>query len=135
MQDIVHPSDFAAYNHSRIMTAADLKLLDRSIAGQRRIGLNENVLLAGPRTTYTATRAWAEAIHAAFSEAQGLHYQSYQFGPRYAVVLFGDRVAKGSLVERAVRPGDVVIDPFDSEAAASTENWLSFRPCGRNAPS
>ena len=100
---IVHPSDFAEYEHSEIETADSFKLLDVTIAGQRRIGLDHNVLLAGPSSTYPATREWAEAIHASFPAAQGLYYLSYQYAPDYAVVLFGDRIDRKALAKISTR--------------------------------
>lgn len=88
---IVSPSDFSAYAHSTIRTRQSLKLIDLTTAGQRRIGVNHNALLAGPRSTYPATRAWAEALHAACPLAQGIYYSSVQYGPEFAILLFGDR--------------------------------------------
>lgn len=100
---IVPPSDFAAYSHSVVRTRVDLKLVDLTVIGQRKIGVDHNALLAGPKSTYRATRAWAERIHAACPAAQGLYYGSFQAGPRFAVVLFEDRLAAGSLVEVSTR--------------------------------
>ncbi|WP_037155794.1 RES family NAD+ phosphorylase [Rhizobium freirei] len=94
---IVFPADFKAYGHSIVRTTAELNLVDFTNAGQRKIGVNQNALLAGPRSTYPATRAWAERIHAACPKAQGIYYSSAQFGPDFAVVLFGDRVPPGVL--------------------------------------
>ncbi|MGE4306787.1 MAG: RES family NAD+ phosphorylase [Novosphingobium sp.] len=89
---IVYPADFKAHNHSIAKTTAALKLLDLTNAGQRKIGVNHNALLAGPRSTYPATRAWAEYIHATCPKAQGIYYSSVQFGPDFAILLFGDRL-------------------------------------------
>ena len=94
---IVFPSDFADYDHSIVRTTGDLTLVDLTIAGQRKLGVNQNALLAGPRRTYPATRAWAEAIHANCPTADGLYYNSFQLGPQFAVVLFGDRLPVGAL--------------------------------------
>jgi hypothetical protein len=90
---IVYPADFKAYSHSIVRTTAELNLVDLTNAGQRKIGVNHNALLAGPRSTYPATRAWAERIHTACPKAHGIYYSSVQFGPDYAILLFGDRVA------------------------------------------
>lgn len=94
---IVYPSDFKAYSYSQITTTRVLKLVDLTTFGQRVIGVDQNALLAGPKSTYPETRKWAEAIHAANPDAQGLYYTSFQFGPEFAVVLFGDRVPDGTL--------------------------------------
>ena len=99
---IVPPSDHSNRSHSVVRTMA------LSIAGQRRIGVNKNALLAGPEITYSATRGWAERIHAVCPEAQGLHYMSSQYGPQFAVVLFGDRLGQGTLADVSTR---LVKDP------------------------
>lgn len=101
---IVYPADFRAYSHSTVRTTAALRLVDLTNAGQRRIGVNHNVLLAGPRSTYPATRAWAEHIHAACPAAHGVYYSSVQYGPDYAIVLFGDRVGENALEPVSTRP-------------------------------
>ncbi|MDE1994687.1 MAG: RES family NAD+ phosphorylase [Rhizobiaceae bacterium] len=103
---IVFPADFKAYGHSIVKTMAELSLVDLTNAGQRKIGVNQNALLAGPRSTYPATRAWAERIHATCPKAQGIYYSSAQFGPDFATVLFGDRVPAG------------VLDPVSSRSVA-----------------
>jgi hypothetical protein len=74
-----------------------MKLVDLTNAGQRKIGVNHNVLVAGPRSTYPATRAWAERIHANCPGAHGVYYSSVQFGPDFAIQLFGDRVGTNIL--------------------------------------
>jgi RES domain. len=94
---IVYPADFKAYQHSVVATTAPLNLVDLTNAGQRKIGVNHNVLLAGPRSTYPATRAWAERIHANCPGAHGVYYSSVQFGPDFAILLFGDRVGTNIL--------------------------------------
>ncbi len=89
---IIYLADFKAHNHSIVNTTAALKLLDLTNAGQRKIGVNHNALLAGPRSTYPATCAWAEYIHTTCPKAQGIYYSSVQFGPDFAILLFGDRL-------------------------------------------
>lgn len=101
--EIIHPSDYALYSHSVVRTNVDLNLVDLRILGQRKIGVHSNLLLAGPKSTYPATRGWAEQIHAKCPTAQGLYYTSFQCGPNYAVVLFGDRIAAGGLDEISTR--------------------------------
>ena len=74
-----------------------MELVEVTIAGQRKLGVNQNALLAGPKSTYPATRAWAEKIHAECLDGQGLYYNSFQYGPEFAVVLFGDRVPASAI--------------------------------------
>lgn len=94
---IVYPADYREHSHSVVETAAHMKLVDLTIAGQRKIGIDANALLAGPKSSYKATRDWAEAIHTACPSAHGIYFSSFQYGPQFAVVLFGDRVPGGAL--------------------------------------
>lgn len=100
---IVSPDDFKDYAHSELRSTQALKLVDLTIKGQRRLGVDHNALLAGPKSTYPKTRAWAEKIHATCPEAQGIIYSSFQYGVDGALVLFGDRVADGALAPVATR--------------------------------
>lgn len=99
----VSPAQFAHYMHSTLTLTEDLALVDLRAQGQRRIGVNDNALLAGPRSTYPMTRAWAERIHQSCPDARGIYYSSYQWGPEFALVLFGDRVADTALAEGSSR--------------------------------
>lgn len=101
---IVYPADFRAHSHSILRTTEKLNLVDLTNAGQRKIGVNKNALLAGPRSTYPATRAWAERIHAECPIAHGIYYSSVQFGPQFAILLFGDRTGVGILAPIGTRP-------------------------------
>lgn len=95
--DIVYPADFRLHAHSEVRTTQDLKLVSITSTGQRKIGISGNGLLAGPRRSYPVTRSWAERIHMTCPSAHGLYYISYQYGPEFALLLFGDRV-----------PGDIL---------------------------
>ena len=94
---IVYPADFRDCSHSVIRIDIELNLVSLTIAGQRKIGVDGNALLVGPRSTYPTTRAWAEKIHTQCPGAHGIYYSSYQYGPDYAVVLFEDRLPAGAL--------------------------------------
>ena len=95
--DIVYPADFEHYSHSVVRTAMDLKLVDVTNKGQRAIGINHNALLSHPSSSYPKTRDWAMRIHEACPAAHGLYYSSYQYGPQFAVLLFGDRFSSPAL--------------------------------------
>lgn len=88
---VVSPQDFEAYQHSAIQTRRDLQLVDLTALGQRAVGVMGNALLSGGTLRYPSTRAWAEAIHSHVRWAEGIFYTSYQCGPEFAMVLFGDR--------------------------------------------
>ena len=112
---IVFPADFEHYSHSVVRTTVDLNLVDVTTAGQRKFGVDQNALLAGPKSTYPETRAWAEHIHATCSAAAGLYYTSFQYGPKFAIVLFGDRRAAGAFSPVSTRR--VADDPCRDEIA------------------
>jgi len=120
---IVYPADFKAHCHSVIRTRTDLNLVDLTNAGQRKIGVSHNALLAGPRSTYSATRAWAEHIHAMCPNAHGIYYSSVQYGPDFAIVLFGDRT--GSEIFDAVTTRSVA-DPICHAEIRSIADGLSI---------
>lgn len=54
-------------------------------------------LIDTEKDQYPGTRQWAEAIHAQHPDIQGLSWVSRQDDSARAVVLFGDRVPKGTL--------------------------------------
>ncbi len=89
---VVAPSDYDEHQYSRVVLNSDLKLLDLSTIGQRKIGVDRNALIAGSDVTYVTTRAWAEAIYDNFPEIDGLHYVSHQTGED-VMMLFGTRAA------------------------------------------
>lgn len=109
----VRPFKWRNSVHSTIRTLRELQLVDLTTQGQRRIGVEQNALLAGPTGTYPATRAWAEAIRAGCPDAHGLYYTSHQFGPAFAIVLFGDRAIDA--IEQVDSPRPVSSDDCDRE--------------------
>ncbi|MFZ3584726.1 RES family NAD+ phosphorylase [Loktanella sp. DJP18] len=105
---VVRPYKWRASVHSTLQSTRNLRLVDLTVQGQRRLGVDRNALLAGPTATYSTTRAWAEAIHRDCPGAHGLHYTSHQFGPTFAIMLFGDRVPDAIV---AIAPSRSVADP------------------------
>jgi len=89
----------ALYKHygtwvtQRALTLATLHAPDLS-----RFGLTVDQLTATNALYYPQTARWAEAIHAAHPEVEGLEWTSYRAGPDQAYVLFGDRVKSADLV-------------------------------------
>ena len=88
---VVSARDYQHHQHSELRTLGALDLVDLTAVGQRAVGLVGNALLSGGSLHYPATRAWAEAIHFHVPWAQGIYYTSYQAGPDFALILFGDR--------------------------------------------
>lgn len=99
----VPPSKYKSHAHSKLTLRRDLKLVDLTNKGQRRIGIENNALMAGSSATYPVTRAWAERIHRECSDAHGIYYTSYQWGPEFAIIIFGDRLPSIFLEESRFR--------------------------------
>lgn len=116
---VVSPSDYEEYLHSTVRTVRNIRLVDLTPLGQRAIGLMGNALLIGGTHHYPATRAWAEAIHAHVPWAQGIYYTSYQCGPEFAIVLFGDRCP--DILEALAPPRPVRAPAVEDEIRAFGE--------------
>lgn len=83
--------------HSVIQSSAELVLADLRGKALRKLGVERRQLLDTEKDRYPATRPWAQAIHAQCPEVQGLCWVSRQDDSALAVMLFGDRVARGVL--------------------------------------
>lgn len=95
-----------------IAPTIDLDLVDLGSIALRKLGVARNQLIDTEADTYAQTRKWAEAIHAQCSNAHGLCWTSRQHDAALAVVLFGDRLPAGALVERQA-PRDLTHHPAD----------------------
>lgn len=100
----VPPSKYKNHAHSTLTLMRDLELVDLTNKGQRSIGVEHNAILVGSSASYPITRAWAERIHAECPDAQGIYYTSYQWGPEFAILIFGDRVDPDIFEDGAIRP-------------------------------
>lgn len=63
-------------------------------------GLRRTDLIQTPKSTYDQTVLWAQAIHAAHPDLDGLIWTSVRCDPELALVLFGDRVGESDLEAR-----------------------------------
>ncbi|MFC5431676.1 RES family NAD+ phosphorylase [Paraburkholderia denitrificans] len=103
--DVSHAPGFKHYDkrklegqlHSEVKVGRDLKLADLSSVALRKLGVPRKQLIDTEKDQYPNTRQWAEAIHARHPDIQGLSWISRQDDSTRAVVLFGDRIPKGSL--------------------------------------
>lgn len=103
--DVSHASGFKHYDkrklegqlHSEVKVKRDLKLTDLSSVALRKLGVQRKQLIDTEKDQYPNTRQWAEAIHAQHPDIQGLCWISRQDDSARAVVLFGDRIPKGTL--------------------------------------
>lgn len=83
--------------HSRLTPGADLVLADLRGKALRKLGVERRQLIDTDKDRYPASREWAEAIHAQCPGVQGLCWISRQDDSAQAVMLFGDRIARGVL--------------------------------------
>ena len=85
--------------HSTLTLRQPLQLVDLASIPLRRLGISRRQLIDTEKDTYPLTRRWAEAIHTQCPSAQGLSWISRQDDSARALVLFGDRVEAGALVQ------------------------------------
>lgn len=83
--------------YSQVTPRRDLNLVDLSATALRKLGVQRNELIDTEKDKYPGTRKWAEAIHAACSDAEGLCWVSRQDDRARAIVLFGNRLAAADL--------------------------------------
>ena len=105
--DVSHVPGFKHYDkcklegqlHSEVKVKRALKLADLSSVALRKLGVQRKQLIDTEKNQYPATRRWAEAIHAQYPDIQGLSWISRQDDSARAVMLFGDRIPKGALLQ------------------------------------
>lgn len=110
METVFHDVPFAAglktfdkqklidHVYSQVTPRRDLNLVDLSSTALRRLGVRRNELIDTEKNKYPDTRKWAETIHAACTDAEGLCWVSRQDDRALAIVLFGDRLATADLL-------------------------------------
>jgi RES domain len=105
-----------------LRTERDLRLAELLGFGLSRFGLRPEDLTTTPASEYPQTIGWAQALHAAFADLDGLLWMSKQFNAAKALVLFGDRVAPGDLTVVApplplsIGPGRAMVDDAANRA-------------------
>jgi len=105
--DVSHAPGFKHYDkrklkgqlHSEVKVKRALKLADLGSVALRKLGVQRKQLIDTEKNQYPATRRWAEAIHAQYPDIQGLSWISRQDDSARAVMLFGDRIPKGALLQ------------------------------------
>ncbi len=75
----------------------DLKLVSLFATDLMAWGLMRTDLIETPKSEYLGTAQWAEAVHRANPDVDGLLWTSVRCDPERCLVLFGDRVASGDL--------------------------------------
>lgn len=79
---------------SRISPKRDLLVAGLFAPDLKAWGLSRGELIDTPKSTYGQTVAWAQAIHRARPDVDGLHWTSRQCDPDQCVILFEDRVGE-----------------------------------------
>jgi hypothetical protein len=87
----------AGQMHTCLKAADDLTLADLRSKALRKLGVQRNQLIDTEKDQYPTTRQWAEAIHAQHQDIQGMCWTSRQDDDAAALLLFGDRIKRGTL--------------------------------------
>jgi len=82
---------------STIASRRDLALIQLHGYGLTRLGVTHGELIEAEARQYSRTTAWAAALHARLQGADGLVWVSRKHDTSRALVLFGDRIARGDL--------------------------------------
>jgi hypothetical protein len=104
---------------STLVCDRDLSLAQLYGLGLPRLGVSRRELIESGVEDYPATVAWAKALHACNPKLDGLVWVSRQNDAAQALVLFGDRVARGEL-RMASHPVALYVPPgFDAVQEAA----------------
>jgi hypothetical protein len=79
---------------STISPKRDLRVARLFAPDLKAWGLSRSELVETPKSTYGQTVLWAQAIHRARSDLDGLIWTSRQCDPDQCIILFEDRVAE-----------------------------------------
>ncbi len=100
--------------HSIIAATVDLTMVQLFEPDLNAWGMTRGDLIDTLPQDYAATARWAEAIHTAHPDAHGMVWTSRRCDPGTAYLLFGDRLANGSLT----RLSSVALTSSDAELRA-----------------
>jgi RES domain len=107
---------------SRIAPKRDFRVAGLFAPDLKAWGLSRGELIETPKSTYSQTVLWAQAIHRARSDLDGLIWTSRQCDPDQCVVLFEDRV------------GETEFDVHDCiDVSADANLLLDLRNFGKRA--
>jgi RES domain-containing protein len=101
---------------SAIDIVQPLQLADLTQLGLQRLGLRVSQLFESNADDYPRTRQWAAWVHQALPRAQGLVWMSARHAEHAALMLFGDRVAAGTVLAAT----DVPPRPLREAAVTAT---------------
>lgn len=104
---------------SRLATTRPLALVPLFQPDLAALRLRREWLIGTPAAAFSATAAWAAALHAAAPEADGLIWTSARCDPAWCVLLYGDRAAAALTVEETAPIGEAEALLAAIRAAAS----------------
>lgn len=87
--------------HSSLRTLQEIEFADLSNIALRKLGLQRKDLIDTTAARYARSREWALAIRRERPDVQGLAWISRQHDKQASYVLFGDRLAPGTLALNA----------------------------------
>ena len=93
-----------------IEATQSLSLVDLTSPGLRRIGLSRSDLIDTNATSYAVTQKFARDLYLHFPTAQGIRWVSRLYDEGICIVLWGDRVSSGTLIQ-ASTPVSVLLEP------------------------
>lgn len=99
----VQPSEFNVVSKVKL---PELKLVPLTSFSLQAVGLTVPELIGGNSDRYPSTRAWARWIHENMPDVQGLYWMSRRDDENGCMVLFGDRIPSGVVLE-TTEPLDV----------------------------
>jgi RES domain len=91
----IKKADLLTRAHSEIEILSPLRLVQLHEPDLNRWRLTRSQLIDTPASAYTETARWAEAIHRARNDVQGLIWTSKRCDPDRSILLFGSRVRSG----------------------------------------
>lgn len=114
----VRRQDVHRRSHTELILQADLNMVSLRAVDLRKWRIKRQELIGSSAKLYGQTARWAEAIHHAFSRADGLVWTSNQCDPDSAYLFFGDRVKAGSFTITGMRDG-LTDKSFQSDVRAA----------------
>jgi hypothetical protein len=118
----VRQRDVEARAASRVAPRRDLRLVQLFRADLAAWRLDRDEFFRAFKSQYAETTAWAQAIHRAAPDVDGLIWTSYRCDPETAMIFFGDRISEGDF------------DVLEQRVAASDADLLlEIREYGRRA--
>lgn len=102
--DATHAMSPGEFNRVSSVKLPALTLVPFTSFGLQAVGLTVPELIGGNSDRYPSTRAWARWIHENMPAAQGLYWMSRRDDENGCILLFGDRIPSGGVIEESSSP-------------------------------